>query len=116
MSVTRAQLLASGAYDQAPTDQDLELDVGDYRLVLDHGRVSWSHHGPTEDVHSSGVFTVRGELLTLRFTAGHDAGDPPSIYRWSIYRGVLTLRKAPGKLAKYSVPNPTFAPWHRVGR
>ncbi len=110
MSVRHGDLVGNPAYGHhTPTAEDLRLDEGRYRLVLRDGRVTWSLLGPATQSYSTGVFAVRGGTIVFRMTGGHDAGDPPWTYRWSIYRDVLTLRRV-GE----SIPNPAFAPWHRV--
>ena len=90
------------------TRDDAQIDVGRYRLVLRRGRVSASVFYPDATSHNSGVFAVRRDTVEFRFPDGEDG-----IYRWNVYRGTLTLRYLPGN--KKGPPNPTFAPWHRVG-
>ena len=90
------------------TREDAQIDVGRYRLVLRRGRVSASVFYPDATSHNSGVFAVRRDTVEFRFPDGENG-----IYRWNVYRGTLTLRYLPGN--KKGPPNPTFAPWHRVG-
>jgi hypothetical protein len=59
---------------------------------------------------------VRGHLVIIHNTAGHDIGETDS-YQWSIDHGELTLSKPPHQSNGHGgPPNPTFASWHRVGR
>jgi TRAP-type C4-dicarboxylate transport system substrate-binding protein len=101
-----AGLVQVVAATHIPRD-DARIDVGRYRLVLRRGRVSASVLYSDATSHNTGVFTVRGDTVELRFPDGEDG-----IYRWNVYRGTLTLRYLPGN--KKGPPNPTFAPWHRV--
>jgi hypothetical protein len=77
--------------------------------VLERGRLSASILYSEASSHNKGVFAVRGDTVEFRFPDGEDG-----IYRWNIYRGTLTLDYVPGN--RKGAPNPTFAPWHRVGR
>ena len=83
------------------------IDAGRYRLVLRHGRWRFSHLSAPK-WGGSGVFAVRGDTLRVHSEDGGDA-----IYRWNVFRETLTLRYTSEHVG---APNPTFAPWHRVGR
>jgi TRAP-type C4-dicarboxylate transport system substrate-binding protein len=85
------------------------IDAGRYRMILRRGRVRSSFSGPyfPSGWHATGIFSVRGDRIRFRYADGEAA-----IYRWNLFRHTLTLRKVPG-LAE--APNPTFAPWTRVG-
>ena len=64
----------------------------------------------------TGTYTVRGDLVIIHNTAGHDVGETDT-YVWSLYHGELFLSKPPHQPNGHGgPPNPTFAPWHRVGR
>jgi TRAP-type C4-dicarboxylate transport system substrate-binding protein len=80
-----------------------DVDAGRYRMVLRRGRVlairPWRH---------TGTFSVRGDTVFFRMD------DGVGVYRWNVFRDTLTVRYIPGR--KGGAPNPTFAPWHRVGR
>jgi TRAP-type C4-dicarboxylate transport system substrate-binding protein len=80
-----------------------DVDAGRYRMVLRRGRVlairPWRH---------TGTFSVRGDTVFFRMD------DGAGVYRWNVFRDTLTVRYIPGR--KGGAPNPTFAPWHRVGR
>jgi TRAP-type C4-dicarboxylate transport system substrate-binding protein len=89
-------------------DAHYGIDAGRYRLVLRRGRWRFSHLSAPK-WGGSGVFAVRGED-TLRVHS-EDGGD--AIYRWNVFRETLTLRYTSEHVG---APNPTFAPWHRVGR
>jgi TRAP-type C4-dicarboxylate transport system substrate-binding protein len=83
------------------------IDAGRYRLVLRHGGWRFSHLSAPK-WGGSGVFAVRGDTLRVHSEDGGDA-----IYRWNVFRETLTLRYTSEHVG---APNPTFAPWHRVGR
>jgi hypothetical protein len=84
-----------------------DVDTGHYRMTLRGGRAELSHISPPT-WGSPGVFAVRGDRVFFR-----SAGDV-AVYRWNLFRDTLTFRYVPGK--EEGAPNPTFAPWHRVGR
>ena len=92
-----------------PTRQDVLLDSGWYRFAFSRGRVTSTHGSPLLHTRSAGVFRVRGNVVEMQFTAGHDAGGSLQRYTWSLYRGSLTFLPL-GR----SVANPALAPWHRV--
>lgn len=84
------------------------IDGGRYSLVLRHGRWRFNHLSAPK-WGGLGVFSVRGgDTLRVHFSDGSDA-----IYRWNVFRETLTLRYTSEHLG---APNPTYAPWHRVGR
>jgi hypothetical protein len=56
---------------------------------------------------STGTFTIRGDTVVFRSDGEY------GVYRWNLFRDTLTLRYVPGR--QEGAPNPTFAPWHRVG-
>ena len=88
--------------------QASEIDAGHYRMILRRGRVSSSFTSPgSSGSHTTGIFSLRGDRIRFRFADGGAA-----IYRWNLYRDTLKLRKVPGVA---EAPNPTFAPWTRVG-
>jgi hypothetical protein len=128
-TITRAELLATHAPDYLQP-KNLKLDVGQYRLVLLHGRARLSKHNPISTFHASGTFTVRGDTIAFRWTNAveNDAGSPPDPFchgglgcdppwrlRWSLYRGVLTLRKVPSPGPFQVPPSMWAASWHRAG-
>jgi TRAP-type C4-dicarboxylate transport system substrate-binding protein len=80
-----------------------EVDAGRYLMILRHGRVfairPWK---------STGTFAVHGDTVLFRSSDGEYG-----VYRWNLFRDTLTLRYVPGR--EEGAPNPTFAPWHRVG-
>ena len=119
LSVARGQLIGNPAYKALPeaghpNDEDLRLDVGDYRLVLRHGRAWFGHRSAAEKVHETGVFSVRGGVVQFHWKNGNDMGETHT-YEWSVYRGLLTFSRPPAGY-RSGPPNPMFAPWHRVGR
>ena len=85
-----------------------EIDAGDYRMVLRRGRVWTSFTSPgSSGWRGSGSFRVRGQRIFFQYGDGSSAA-----YTWNVFRDTLTLRMVPGVA---EAPNPTFAPWHRVG-
>jgi TRAP-type C4-dicarboxylate transport system substrate-binding protein len=105
MSVGLAQVVAATHVPR----EDAQVDVGRYRMVLRRGRVAASIFYSEATSHNAGVFVVRRNTVEFRFPDGEDG-----IYRWNVYRGMLTLRYLPGN--KKGAPNPTFAPWRRLVR
>lgn len=112
MVVDRADLAHNPAYGHPPTDEDLRLDAGTYRLQLTRGRFTFDLRGGAGSSHDTGRYSVAGGLVTLRITAGHDVGETWA-YRWSVYRNQLTFARPPSG-APQGPPNPMFAPWSRV--
>ena len=86
--------------------QGAEADAGRYRLVFRRGRVSFFHFGEARS-SNTGVFSVRNDVV--RFTSASET----VVYLWNVYRDTLTFRFPEGR--ETGAPNPTFAPWHRVG-
>jgi C4-dicarboxylate-binding protein DctP len=85
-----------------------EVDAGDYRMVLRRGLVSTSFtSSDSSGWRGKGSFRVRGERILFQYGDGSSAA-----YTWNVFRDTLTLRTVPGVA---EAPNPTFAPWHRVG-
>jgi TRAP-type C4-dicarboxylate transport system substrate-binding protein len=103
----RATTPLDGTWEMT-ADARYGIDAGRYRLVLRHGHWRFSHLS-TPKWGGSGVFAVRGGD-TLRVHS-EDGGD--AIYRWNVFRETLTLRFTSEHVG---APNPTYAPWHRVGR
>jgi TRAP-type transport system periplasmic protein len=102
MAVSLAQVIG---FTHSPEGSD--ADAGRYRLVLRRGHAS-GFHLDVPRWTNRGVFSVRGDVV--RFTWS----DEVAVYRWNVYRDTLTLRYLPGR--ETGAPNPTYAPWHRVGR
>jgi TRAP-type C4-dicarboxylate transport system substrate-binding protein len=86
--------------------QGAEADAGRYRLVLRRGHASSFYLGEARS-SNTGVFSVRDNVVRFRY------GSETLVYQWNVYRDTLTLRYLPGR--ETEPPNPTFAPWHRVG-
>ena len=80
-----------------------DVDAGRYRMVLRRGRAL-----AIRPWRNTGTFSVRGDTVFFRFV------DGDGVYRWNVFRDTLTLQYIPGR--KRGAPNPTFAPWHRLGR
>jgi nitrogen fixation protein FixH len=109
-----AATLLDGAWQMTVSASDVrdKADAGTYRFVLHRGRLQSSASGPDGSAHDSGTYRVDGGLVVFHITAGHDIGETWT-YRWNIYRGALTFRRAPTGAAQ-GPANPTFAPWHRA--
>jgi hypothetical protein len=123
-----------GLYEFTTTKADL-LRVGFDELVLEnYGHHRWTLHdgrfrydqdnGPTCSTWTTGRFSVRGHMLTFRIDdaggrAPHGTGPdgwlakPGEVwtYRWSLFRGLLTLHPASGEVS----PEPYLSkPWRKV--
>jgi len=84
-----------------------ETDSGRYRLVLRRGHWRFDHLSkPT--FANVGVFSVHGNTIRVHIEDGTDG-----IFHWNIFRDTLTFQLTSEHVGG---PNPTFAPWHRVGR
>jgi len=109
-SFTREELAASPLlYDGGEVNDE---NWGDWTLTFDHGRVTLEGRNDVASSSTSGTYSVNGKTITLRFTAGGNAGETFS-FRWSLYRDVLTFKRDPslgvaptGFLVK---------PWRRAG-
>jgi hypothetical protein len=120
MTVTASQLRGNPAYKiygfNNPPPSTYTNDAGTYRFAFHDGHMQSSlvnTNGTSRDI---GTYRVRGRLVIIHNTAGHDISETDT-YRWSIYRGELTLSKPPHQPNGHGgPPNPTFAPWHRIGR
>jgi TRAP-type C4-dicarboxylate transport system substrate-binding protein len=102
MNASREQVI-----DVTHSPIDSEGDVGRYRLVLRRGRAT-GFHLDVPKWRSTGMFSVQHDVV--RFTWDSGVG----VYRFNVYRNTLTLHYLPGR--ETGAPNPTFAPWRRVGR
>jgi TRAP-type transport system periplasmic protein len=101
------------AYGFAATEEDFNLDQGTYRMVLHDGRLRSSLDGQVSHSRDTGAYRIEGDRVIFHITGGHDVGET-WVYRWSVYRGTLTFQKP--STGAQGPPNPTFAPWHRVGQ
>jgi TRAP-type transport system periplasmic protein len=120
MTVTASQLRGNPAYKiygyNNPSPHEAKGDSGTYRLSLHDGHMRTSFVSPFGTSRDTGTYHVRGDLVIIHNTAGHDVGETDT-YRWSIYHGELTFSKPPHQPnGRGGPPNPTFAPWRRVGR
>ena len=102
MSVSVAQVIGI-----THSPDEAEADAGRYRLVLRRGHASAWHLGDPDGTNK-GVFRVQNDVVRFKYA------NDTLVYRWNVYRDTLTLRDLPGHAPE--APNPTFAPWHRVGR
>jgi TRAP-type C4-dicarboxylate transport system substrate-binding protein len=120
MTVTASQLRGNPAYKiygyNNPPPSTYTDDAGTYRLSFHDGRMQSSLVNTNGTSRDTGTYRVRGHLVIIHNTAGHDIGETDT-YVWSLYRGGLTLSKPPHQPNGHGgPPNPTFAPWRRVGR
>jgi TRAP-type C4-dicarboxylate transport system substrate-binding protein len=89
------------------TRADAAVDAGRYRMVLRGGRAIVAHVGQWGGRGPGAPFGVRNDIVEFRFP------DELAVYRFHVYRDTLRLQFPPGE--RRGAPNPTFAPWHRVG-
>jgi TRAP-type C4-dicarboxylate transport system substrate-binding protein len=110
-SFTREELAASPLLTD-PSEASDE-NWGRFTLTLQHGRVTFTaQQTDVANFHTSGTYTLNGDAIVLRFTAGGSAGETFA-FRWSLYRDVLTFKRD----ASLGVaPTPWLVkPWRRVG-
>ena len=96
--VTMAQLTHAKGFEAG---EDNPGNVGHFKLELRGGRFRLS--GATDGTEVNGTYALNGDDLAIEFN-----GEGPFRYRWSLYRGALTLRKRG--------PGPTgwaVHPWRR---
>jgi TRAP-type C4-dicarboxylate transport system substrate-binding protein len=120
MTVTASQLRGNPAYKiygyNNPPLRTYTDDAGIYRFSFHRGHMQSSSVNTNGRSGDTGTYRVHGHLVIIHNTAGHDVGETDT-YVWSLYRGELTLSKPPHQPNGHGgPPNPTFAPWHRVGR
>jgi TRAP-type C4-dicarboxylate transport system substrate-binding protein len=120
MTVTASQLRGNPAYKiygfYNPPPSAYTNDAGTYRFSFHNGHMQSSLVNANGTSRDTGTYTVRGNRLTIHNLAGHDIGET-DMYVWSLYNGELFLSKPPHQPDGHGgPPNPTFAPWHRVGR
>jgi TRAP-type C4-dicarboxylate transport system substrate-binding protein len=117
MTVSVDQLRRSPVYrvygNDNPTQQDFNADAGAYTFVFHDGRLRSSIEGQVSNGRDTGTYRIDGDRVIFHITGGHDVGET-WVYRWSVYRDTLTFTKP--QTGAQGPPNPTFAPWHRVGR
>jgi hypothetical protein len=83
--------------------EDNPGNVGHLKLELRNGKFRVS--GATDGSEANGSYALSGDDIAIEFD-----GEGPFHYRWSVYRGALTLRKRG--------PGPTglaVRPWRREG-
>jgi TRAP-type transport system periplasmic protein len=84
---------------------------GDFTLTLDRGGVTFTQRNDRKSTSTSGTFTVKGDVLSLRFTTGVNAGETFA-FRWSLYRGTLEFERDE---TLGVAPTPYLVkPWRRV--
>ena len=82
--ITLEQLSTTPGYDPGENNPS---NVGHFRMELRDGRFRIS--GSSDGVDQEGNFSLDGGVLTFR----QWNGEADFSYKWSLYRGVLTLRK-----------------------
>ena len=111
---TSADLRAAGT-----PQSDIEPEnYGTYTIVIDRGRFAFTQEDRQACTWGYGTFTVKGNEFDQLFTDGggiapDGAANKPGeffSFRWSLYRGVLTLSPVQGA----SPPNFLAKPWLRV--
>ena len=92
-------------------------NYGTFTIVIDRGRFAFTNENQQACVWGYGTFTVKGNEFEQLFTDGggiapDNAANKPGeffTYRWSLYRGVLTLYPVTGAVS------PTLPkPWLRI--
>ena len=98
--VTMAELKRGPGFDDGEANPS---NVGHFKFELRNGRFRMS--GASDGTEVIGTYTVKGDDFAFSFN-----GEGPYRYRWSLYRGALTLRK------RGSGPTGLVVqPWRRVG-
>jgi hypothetical protein len=112
-SDTAAELAAVPATQQGDVEPE---NYGVWTLVLDRSRFAVTQEDRPACTWGYGTFTVAGDRFEWLFTEGggiapDGATNKPGeffIYKWSLYRGVLTLYSEPGAV---SPSNFMVKPW-----
>ena len=94
-------------------------NYGTYTFVLDRGRFAFTQEDRQACTWGFGTFAVKGDRFEQLVTDGggiapDGAANKPGeffIFRWSLYRGVLTLYPVKGAV---SPPNFLAKPWRRI--
>jgi TRAP-type C4-dicarboxylate transport system substrate-binding protein len=114
-TTTAADLQAAGA----PQSDIIPENYGTYTFVIDRGRFAFTQQNRQACTWAYGTFTLKGDLFEWLFTDGggiapDNAYNKPGeffTFRWSLYRGVLTLSPVAGAVS----PNPSAGkPWLRI--
>jgi TRAP-type C4-dicarboxylate transport system substrate-binding protein len=98
--ITLDELSRTPGYDDGENHPG---NVGNFRMELDKGRFAVT--GSSDGVDQHGTYAVDGDTLTF-----HWNNEGSFTYKWSLYRGALTLRK--------TGEGPTFFavhPWRATG-
>lgn len=83
--------------------EDHPGNVGHFRMELDKGRFAVT--GSSDGVDQHGTYTVDGDTLTFQWN-----NEGSFTYKWSLYRGALTLRKTGDGPTIFAVH-----PWRATG-
>jgi hypothetical protein len=100
-NVSLKQLKRTPGYEDG---EDNPGNTGHFRLELSHGHFRLS--GSADGVDQEGRFAVAGDVLTFL----NWANETDFSYRWSLYRGELTLKKTGEGPTTFAVH-----PWRRQG-
>jgi hypothetical protein len=101
-----------------PTDIIPE-NYGKFTMVIDRGRFAFTQEDQQACIWGYGTFTVKGNEFEQLFTGGGGIAPDNAVnkpgefftFRWSLYRGVLTLYPVAGAVS----PQPSMAkPWLRI--
>ena len=107
-SFTRDELAASPLL--LDTGELNDQNWGDFRMVLDEGKVSLVQHNDLDHYSTSGTFTVDGDAVTFRPSEGGNAGEVFT-FKWSLFKDTLTLERHPSMPVS---PTPLILkPWTR---
>jgi TRAP-type C4-dicarboxylate transport system substrate-binding protein len=115
---TAADLKAVGT----PEADIIPESYGTFTIVIDRGRFAYTQENRQACIWGYGTFAVKGHEFEQLYTADGGGIAPDGAvnrrgefftFRWSLYRGVLTLYPAKGKGAVS--PQPSMAkPWLRI--
>jgi TRAP-type transport system periplasmic protein len=114
-TATPADLRAAGASQGDIVPEN----YGTYTVVIDRGRFAFTQEDKQACTWGYGTFTVKGDRFEQLFTDGggiapNGATNKPGeffTFRWSLYRGMLTLYPVKGAV---SPPNFRGKPWARI--
>ena len=100
------------------------MNSGAYTFVLDRGRFAFTQEAFTQEktpvcIWGYGTFTVTGDRFEMLFTDGggkaYGGANKPGeffAFRWSLYRGVMTLYPVKDAVSPVSF---LVKPWNRIG-
>ena len=103
VTLTKQDLQAAGV----PADSILPENWGEVVYVLDHGRFATTQHNDQTCTWGYGRYTTDGDTITFDYDDGGGQALTGAVnrpgeelaYRWSLYRGVLTLTNQPAAVS-----------------